>query len=173
MAMIIWGAIAAAVNFYVFFSYYGTLEYFCKGIGINTNGRLRMYSRVAEWFDNELLVFGQGLGVVEKLLENWNIPAFLNLHNDLLKFYVELGAVGLLVYLFSYGVVIWLTGKRIGKPQMSFLVAMFAYSMALFATDNVSIYIMYTMPFYTMCFAGLSLGENPERMNGKADKSCQ
>lgn len=162
LAAVIWGTVIAAVSGYLWLICSGTLEYFCRGMGINTNGRVRMYAQVVEWFECPVIVFGQGIGEVERLLEAWSIPAFANLHNDLLKFYIELGITGLLVFLLSYGVVFYLVEKKFGKEKMCFFMALTIYSILLFSTDNVSIYILYLIPVYSILFAVLSKDQSEE-----------
>lgn len=159
LAAFIWSIVSIAVNFYVYFIYSGKLEYYCQGMGINTNGRVKMFGLFAEWFDRSFLWFGKGIGVVEKLLENWQFSDFANLHNDLLKFYIELGLLGLLLLLLGFGICFFRAGNKIGKPQMTFLLVIAVYSMVLFATDNVSIYVLYLIPMYSMCFAVLASTE--------------
>lgn len=156
LALFIWTIVSGMIGLYIYVIYSGVLEYFCQGLGVNTNGRVKMYGRLAEWFDREFLWFGKGVGVVEMLLENWSVSDFNNLHNDLLKFYVELGLIGLLFFLVSFGFCFYWAEKKVGKSQMSFLVAIAIYSIILFMTDNVSIYILYLLPMYSMCFAVLS-----------------
>ena len=162
LALIIWGAVTVFVLFYVWAICSGTLAYFCQGIGINTNGRIKMYTSVVEWFGNSTIVFGKGLGIVEKLLEYWKLVGFNNLHNDLLKFYIEIGIVGLSLYLLSYGIAIKLIGNKFGNKPMSLFLVVGIYTIALFATDNVSIYIIYLIPMYSIYFAALSVKEHGE-----------
>ena len=150
LAFTIWGASMVIIQGYLWLIYSGTFEYYCKGFGLNTNGRVKIYSNVIEWFDKPVLYLGRGIGIVEKLLESWNIRAFANLHNDLLKFYIELGVIGLFIFLLSYGAAIYLVERKFGKEKMCIVLALFVYSMMLFATDNVSIYILYLIPFYSI-----------------------
>ena len=149
----IWGAIIALINTYLWLICSGKFEYYTKGIGINTNGRTEMYTQLIEWFDQPIFFVGKGLGIVETLLEAWNIRTFANLHNDLLKFYIELGIIGLAIFMISYGVTFYLAERRFGEEKMCMLLTMSVYSMALFATDNVSIYILYLIPYYSILFA--------------------
>lgn len=162
LAMTIWGTVCFTVLIYVWAICSGTLAYFCQGIGVNTNGRIKMYTTIVEWFGDSTIVLGKGLGVVEKLLEYWRVFEFNNLHNDLLKFYIEIGIVGLTLYMVSYGIAIKLIGKIFGNKQMSLFLSIAMYSIALFATDNVSIYIIYLIPMYTICFAVLSEKEHED-----------
>lgn len=161
LVLIVWGMIMAAVFSYIWLIGSGTFEYFSKGLGIDTSGRVKIYSQVLEWFGQPVLYFGQGIGIVEKLLEAWNLHDFSNLHNDLLKFYIELGAAGLLLFLTSYGAALYFIGRKLGKEKMCMTLALFAYSIILFATDNVSIYVMYLIPFYSILFTVLT-AENSE-----------
>lgn len=151
-----WGIITCAVFGYIFLIHSGIMEAFCWGANINTNGRVEMYSRMAEEAKFSLGYFGRGLGIVEQLLEYYNVSTYVNLHNDLLKFYIELGFIGLLVYLLSYGVVYGCVNRYFGKSKMCFFFAISAYTMMLFATDNASIYMIYLIPMYTTMFAVLA-----------------
>lgn len=153
---LIWGVMVAAICGYVYLTYSGILQYFSKGLGVNTNGRMVMYEKIANWFGTKPLICGQGLGVIEKLLVHWNVSAFQNLHNDLLKFFIELGLVGLLIFLLSYILVFYLSEKYIGAKETGFLLSMTIYTMLLLFTDNVSIYIVYLIPLYSVYFAILS-----------------
>ena len=117
-----------------------------------------MNTRRAEEAEFSLFYLGKGLGIVETLLENWNITTYTNLHSDILKFYIEMGFLGLLIYLLSYCVLFWFTEKKYDNSKMCFLFGMSLYSLLLFVTDNVSIYIMYLFPVYSTFFAVLSSG---------------
>lgn len=152
----IWSVAGITINLYLWLIYSGILEAFCRGVGINTNGRVKMYGNMTEWFGQSFFTTGDGLGIVEMLLSSWNIEKFSNLHNDLLKFHIELGFLGFLLFLISYGVVFYIIEKKYGKLQMKLFLSMAVYTMMLFATDNVSIYIIYLIPVYSIYFAVLS-----------------
>ena len=153
----IWATIVAAIFSYLYLIYSGVMEAFCWGANINTNGRVEIYARVAEEFP--LTIMGNGLGIVEKMLEYWNVAVYSNLHNDLLKIFIELGVFGFFVFLLSYGVMFYFAGKRFEKSKLCFLLGIVVYTMLLFATDNVSIYMVYLVPFYSTIFAVLSTEE--------------
>ena len=160
LAYTIWGMVTAFVFLYLFLIYSGTMENFCWGANINTNGRVEMYGRMAQEFSTGLL--GDGLGVVENLLGFWNIEVFANLHNDLLKFHIELGFLGMCAYFGSYFLMFRFIEKKFGASKMCFLLAVSVYTMILYATDNVSIYVMYLLPMYSVLFAALSDRESIE-----------
>ena len=105
---------------------------------------------------------GHGLGIVEELLTAWRIQDFSNLHNDLLKFHIELGFVGFILLLASYGAVFYLVEKHYGASKLKLFLSMVIYTMMLFATDNVSIYVIYLIPVYSIYFAVLAEKQQKE-----------
>lgn len=152
----IWICVIGMIYVYLYMIYSGFLENFVWAANINTNGRAEIYSRMANEYSFSLGFMGAGIGTVEDLLEKWNMSSFSNLHNDLLKFYIELGFTGLLLFLFSNGITLYFIEKRFGKTQMSYFIGMIIYTVILWATDNVSIYMLYLIPFYSTFFAVLS-----------------
>lgn len=152
----IWTVTIGLIYGYLFLIYSGILESVCWGLNINTNGRVQMYTRMANQYDFLSGFLGNGIGIMENLLDHLQIDTYANLHNDLLKFYIELGFIGFLIYLISYYLIFHLAEKYFGKKEMCFLLGISIYSMLLFATDNVSIYLMYLIPFYSTIFAVLS-----------------
>lgn len=160
----LWIMCSGVVFSYIYAIYSGIMEAVCWGANINTNGRVEMYSKMAHEFEFSPFFIGNGLGIVEKLLEYWRVSVFKNLHNDLLKFYIELGFIGLLVFLASYVVVFWIVEKRFGKTAMCFAFSIAIFSILLFATDNVSIYMIYTIPLYSTFFAVLSSVKKKEKV---------
>lgn len=156
LALGIWGIASVVINVYLWLIYSGILQEFLTGIGVNTNGRTKMYGKITEWFGNNFFMLGQGIGIVEELLAAWRVADFANLHNDLLKFHIELGFLGLLLLLVSYAVVFCLVEKKYDSSKMKMFLSMAIYTMILFATDNVSIYVIYLIPMYSIYFAVLS-----------------
>ena len=133
-----------------------------------------MYTRMANQYNFLSHFWGNGIGIMENLLEYLKIETYANLHNDLLKFYIELGFLGLLLYLVSYYFVLDQINKYFGDRQMRCVLGMLVYSMVLYATDNVSIYLMYLIPFYSVLFAVLSPEKNSydiERRNLNAKQT--
>lgn len=153
LAMTIWSLCITGIFYYVYLIRSGILKHLCYNMGIIGNGRMTMYDRFRELYDFSPLFFGKGLGNISNILNCWSITTYDHLHNDLLKFYIELGFIGLLVFLASYGVTFYLVEKKFGKDGMCGLLAMAIYSMILFMTDNVSVYILYLVPLYSISFA--------------------
>lgn len=156
----IWTTVVAFIYAYLGLIYSGKLESFCWVMNINTNGRVQMYTRMANQYKFSIKFTGRGIGIMENMLEHMKIDSFANLHNDLLKFYIELGFVGLFIYLTSYYIVFCVAEKNYEKSKVCFLMGISIYSMLLFATDNVSIYLMYLLPFFSTIFAVFMSKEN-------------
>ena len=157
---IFWGLWMTAVGVYIYSICSGLFAAFCERFHIDTNTRLGVYMQVAEQIpDNNF--FGQGLGVCNEMLKNmlpeWMFTQYYNNpHNDFLKFYVELGAIGLLLLLLSYFVVFYIAGKKLQQHAFPQLFVTIMYFMLLMTTDNVSIYISFLIPMYSVCFALMS-----------------
>lgn len=155
LAMTIWSLGISGIFYYIYAIHSGVLKNLCYNMGIIGNGRMTMYDRFREIYEFSPFFFGNGLGNIANILDCWAIPTYDHLHNDLLKFYFELGFLGFLIFMISYGVTFYLAEKRFGKSQMCGLLAMTVHSMVLFMTDNVSVYILYLVPVYSICFAML------------------
>ena len=155
----LWGGICAAVFAYLAFIYSGGMSFWSEVFNLNSNGRLKIYDRILAEYEFSAGYLGKGIGVIENLLEHWNIPTFANLHNDLLKFYIELGFWGLFIYLLSYYILFYVAEKVAKESVLIYLLGILCYTLVLFATDNVSIYLIYLIPFYTTIYAVLSAGK--------------
>lgn len=153
LALTIWNLAAVGFFYYVYAIQSGVLKHLCYSMGIIGNGRMTMYDRFQDLYRVSPFFLGKGLGNIENILECWAIPTYDHLHNDLLKFYIELGFWGFLFFLISFGITFYLAGRSFGKNSMCGLLAMAVHSVILFMTDNVSIYVIYMVPFYSICFA--------------------
>ena len=153
LALTVWSLGVSGIFYYIYAIRSGVLKHLCYNMGIIGNGRMTMYDRLQEMYEFSPFFFGNGLGNIKNILDCWAIPTYDHLHNDLLKFYFELGFLGFLIFMISYGVTFYLAEKRFGKSQMCGLLAMTVHSMVLFMTDNVSVYVLYLVPVYSICFA--------------------
>ena len=153
LALTLWNLGIAGIFYYVYAIQSGILKHICYSMGIIGNGRMTMYDRFQDLYKVSPFFLGKGLGNIENILACWAIPTYDHLHNDLMKFYIELGFWGFLFFLLSYGITFYLAGRKFGKKSMCGLLAMAVHSMILFMTDNVSIYILYMVPVYSICFA--------------------
>ena len=153
LALTIWSLGVSGIFYYIYAIHSGVLKHLCYSMGIIGHGRMTMYDRFRAMYEFSPFFFGNGLGNIANILDCWAIPTYDHLHNDLLKFYFELGFIGFLIFMVSYGVTFYVAEKKFGKSQMCGLLAMAVHSMILFMTDNVSVYILYLVPVYSICFA--------------------
>ena len=58
--------------------------------------------------------------------------------------------------LISFAVMFFYAEKLVKKSGICYLLGIVVYTMLLFATDNVSIYLIYLIPLYSTIFAVLS-----------------
>lgn len=156
LVKVLWSLLIAASCFYVYSIYSGLFERFCGWVGINTTYRLNVYSQLAAHIPENYYV-GKGIGTANEMIvefvDPWLIWAFENPHNDLLKIFIELGAIGLVLFLTSYLVVFKIAEKKLTQRALSQLFVIFVYFVLLMTTDNVSIYILFLVPMHSICFA--------------------
>ena len=97
------------------------------------------------------LAFGQGLGDVVNLLGELQFPSFAtNLHNDLMKVFVEVGSLGYILWIASHFVMCyWISRKKnLGYKKTIFLNLVIIYSLLNYMTDNIMVYVNYWFPAY-------------------------
>lgn len=154
---VFWGFWSMAVATYLYSICSGFFAVLCERYHIDTNTRLDVYLLVAEQIPDKYM-FGKGLGTANEMLAGLLDPEtfqrwFNNPHNDFLKIYVELGAIGLFLILMSYFFVYYFVGKKVKQQSLSQLFVVTIYFMMLMTTDNVSIYILFLIPMYSICLA--------------------
>lgn len=154
----LWAMLMLTVSVYLYGIFSGMFAVFCEKFQIDTMTRLEMYAQIVEKVPG-FRWFGQGLGAVNEMLagmlsaevfSRW----YENPHNDFLKIYIELGGVGLFLFLASYLIIFYIAEKKgIEKRALSQLFVTLVYFMMLMTTDNVSIYILFLVPMYSICLA--------------------
>lgn len=152
-----WGLWSAAVGCYLYSIRSGLFAQLCERFQIDTSTRIDIYTQIAAVIPEKYYV-GKGLGTANELLstiltEDLFSQWYNNPHNDFLKIYVELGIVGLALFLLSYFAVFYLVGKRMEQRAFCQLFVILLYFMLLMTTDNVSIYIIFLVPMYSVCMA--------------------
>lgn len=155
---IIWGILMTAVGTYLYTIFSGILVVLCEKFGINTMTRIDIYMKIVDRIP-QFQLRGRGLGSVNELLAELLSPDmfnhwYQNPHNDFLKIYLELGAIGWVFFMASYLIVFYIAEhKKTHKRALSQLFITIVYFMVLMATDNVSIYILFLVPMYSICLA--------------------
>ena len=131
---------------------------------INTMARVQLWEAVSGTYEFSPFYFGRGLGYSSKWMDNnWSITGIIGLsqttglHNDLLKYFIDLGFWGIGVYIYTY---INIITKKIGsildkKAELVYFLLMILQILCWF-TDNVSGFHVFMWPFYMITFSLLS-----------------
>lgn len=123
-----------------------------RTFGIRDMGRLKAWRNFIPLYSFSITQPGFGLGSVKILLDQWNIPGFDRLHNDILVLYYQLGAIGFIVHIYShfYFIKKYYIINMIDYRTAIVLCALVIYSLANYLVGNNSIYINYTFPLYIL-----------------------
>lgn len=137
---------------WIFFCKTDLISVVLRKFGIRDMGRLKAWQRFIPLYSFSITQPGFGLGSVVTLLDQWQIPGFDRLHNDILVLYYQLGAVGFIVHIYSYFYMIKKFVKRnmINYRKAIMLCSFLVYSFVNFLVGNNSIYINYTFPLYIL-----------------------
>lgn len=115
---------------------------------INDMGRINAYNLFKDAYSFSISFLGNGTGFVTKYLADTRAWV-ANLHSDWLMFYLEIGFLGLMIYLLlSYRVI-----ARYITSQYNLLFVVYIYAFVIYFTDNIAIYIAVLPTFYTIVFA--------------------
>lgn len=136
---------------------------------INTMGRANVYGMISESYSFSLKYLGKGIGSVQVLVRELGLSTYQLLHNDILSFYIELGFVGFLIFWIVYCAIFYDLLKKLSTETMIITLGLFVFTVIVFMTDNISIYINYFYPFYVIIFSLLEEGKNmlEGKQNGK------
>ena len=130
---------------YLYLTRSGILVAFLQSIGIDMMGRDVLWSLPNEYY--ELSPFWKGLGFegVTDLVNMWYNAGLINraypLHNDILKIFIELGAMGFTLWAginYILYPVYWMT--RHDKETGILYMAVLAYMTVTYLTDNTAFY---------------------------------
>ena len=150
---------------YIYCIKVGILYGFLDKYNINSMARTELWSGISSQYDFSLMYMGHGLGFVSIWMDNnWRylningLTQTTGLHNDILKFYIDLGFVGNLVYMIN---LLYFNTKRIFKKinrnsAMLYFV-LIVLQILMWFTDVVSIYHNFQWIFYLIVFSLLSL----------------
>ena len=147
-------SIALFFYFYLYLTRSGLLVEFLESHGVDMMGRDVLWSLPNEYY--ELSPFWKGLGFesVTELVNQWYRDGLINraypLHNDILKIFIELGALGFTLWAVIHYVMFpayWM--KRHDTQTGMLYMAILLYMTATYLTDNTA--------FYFWCSIGLRL----------------
>ena len=147
---IIFSGLGVAIIFnicYAVNSFNGNIKRLFSMLSINTQGRVNTWNTICNQVEGKELIYGKGLGYIQSQLQTLNIPGFALLHNDMLSSLIELGLIGMSVWLFSFCITygIMLSGEEESAEIMAVFII---YTWLNYLTDNISIYINYLFPLY-------------------------
>jgi O-antigen ligase len=133
------------------------------GMAMNVSGRTKMWNMLFETLGDDW-VFGKGIAASGNLIDEY-FPDIGHPHNDFLRYYYDLGVVGLSMWLLFVFAFTWKTMKNLGRSVRDFgadyplhlaaLMALIAVSGSMF-TDNSVSYFFVMMPLAIVI--GCSLG---------------
>ena len=147
-------SIALFFYFYLYLTRSGLLVEFLESHGVDMMGRDVLWSLPNQYY--ELSPFWKGLGFesVTELVNQWYQDGLINraypLHNDILKIFIELGAIGFTLWAVINYVMFpayWM--KRHDTQTGMLYMAILLYMTATYLTDNTA--------FYFWCSIGLRL----------------
>lgn len=134
---------------YVYACSSGFIQELMFRYGINSQGRLDVWSIFKQNYDFNFAYLGQGLGWILYELNSLNLKAFDNLHNDILASYIELGFIGFGIWMtLHYSVVNFIRKKKLENKGTWIIGILYIYTFINYSTDNISIYISYWLPLY-------------------------
>lgn len=135
---------------------YDFIQYLSQLIGINTMSRVETWGALKEFYVISPIFPGNGVGFSTYYLKNLDgiyINGFLNkvgdVHNDILKNYIDLGFFMFLYYMWSIivGNIIYFIRKRCHSLSMLYFLLMF-YTIILMLVDNIMRYDLYLLTFF-------------------------
>ncbi len=129
----------------------GLFQYLEERLGVNTMGRVAMFANLEPYYDISLTYMGRGTGF-ERFVDWASGQVYrtpqktaMQIHNDFLRMYLNIGFIGYWVWIWSYLFVrlrYWF--HQGGKQAGCLFFGICVYCFVLYATDN-AIYYPYTM----------------------------
>lgn len=130
---------------------YGLFQYMEERLGINTMGRVTMFTNLEPYYDMNFTYMGKGTGF-ERFVdwasgEEYRTPRrdHMQIHNDFLRMYLNLGFVGYWVWIWGWLMMrlkYWF--RQGGRNTGCLFLGICVYCFVLYATDN-TIYYPYTL----------------------------
>ena len=131
--------------FYLYLTRSGILVSFLESLGIDMMGRDVLWSLPNDYY--ELSPFWKGLGFegVTDLVNKWYQEGLINrtypLHNDILKIFIELGALGFTLWAGIHYILypVYWTGRHDTETGLLYM-AILVYMTVTYLTDNTAFY---------------------------------
>lgn len=149
--------------------------------GLDSMGRSDIYPRVYDWYEMGPGYFGRGAGYISGSISIGDLDltrsdgyAVADIHNDLLRQYIELGFIGYLVWIFfflHYRVSYFFHGLKTEDDRRHGMLAaaVFVTLFFTFMTDN-TLYYYYTTIFSSIAIMGFRYEEYAEKIRLPGDE---
>ena len=142
---------AAGIALFAFFYVYlyltrsGILVAFLESLGVDMMGRDVLWSLPNDYYEFSPLWKGLGFESVTDLVNMWHEQGLINraypLHNDILKIFIELGAVGFTLWAgINYVLYPAYWSSKHGSETGTLYMALLAYMTVTYLTDNTAFY---------------------------------
>lgn len=121
-----------------------------------TSGRSLAWDAVKNEYGLSTIWLGKGIGDVVNLLGRLQYPNYTtNLHNDLLKVYIEIGTLGYVIWIVShFATCYWISKKKnLDFKKSLFLYLVMIYTLVNYMTDNIMVYVNYWFPTFLVMLA--------------------
>ncbi len=156
----------------------GTFIAVMNDLGVDTQGRDRIYKYIKQYYEIGPQFTGYGFEYTVALLRNMRdtgeqVIKVTGIHNDFLKYYIELGFFGFFIWnIFTFVIQPLVFKKKFNKEAVLLCVLTNIYAWCTYLTDNTSYYFFMSMTLRAisigMCFQFL---EKREREKVNEDKT--
>ena len=131
--------------FYLYLTRSGILVAFLESLGIDMMGRDVLWSLPNKYYELSLFWKGLGFEAVTDLVNQWHQAGLINraypLHNDILRIFIELGALGFLLWEGIFYILYPAYWMRRHDMQTGMLyMAVLLYMTVTYLTDNTAFY---------------------------------
>lgn len=164
---LIFSCIIIIIIGYVLLIYSNSLSEIFLYFSIDDTGRIDVYNNVLDYLNKNDLLFGKGLGwTIDNLVSlEYNYRGYQDLHNDILKFFIEIGIPGGLLFWILY---FFYTPLKIIKlipnnKDIWLYITILIYNLILFLTDNTIRYLLVNIVFFQIIF--VIADSNNKRVN--------
>ena len=127
----------------------GVVQDYLRVHNISLMGREHIWGIMSNQVTYKPGFVGKGIGFVQAILAQIHFnDAALNLHSDLYSAFIEIGFIGFGLWVSSYFIFLYYMGKRneLSIHTIAYTFVFIVYTIALYSTDNVLIYIEYWLP---------------------------
>ena len=157
-------ALIAVSLLYIYSIKSGILFKILETFNVNTMSRSSLWNGIKNEYFFSPLFFGRGMGFTSKWMDNnWQtlniigLTGTTGLHSDLLKYYIDFGFSGFIVFMFWNLKSVTIRIKKTLDEKAAFVYFLLMLLQVLcWFTDNVSAFHIFMFPFYMIVFCLVS-----------------